>query len=195
MTTTDAQRDIAYIKNIINDSRSIIADNGLGFVFWGVLVSIGLLINYAVLANGYALKVQTVWLVIFAIGIALTVWGIFQDRHNKKVETLAGKFLGAIWIAFLVTMVINGFLGSMYPALVASLLGMAYFPTGYATGFAAFRYLAAGWWIAAIIMFLFPGLYTVVLFAVLMIVFQVLPGILIYRRCKKDVHTAVPITL
>ena len=193
MNTPDPQQEIAYIKGIIDDSRQIIADNGLGFVFWGVLVSIGLFINYTVLANDYALKVQTVWLVIFAFGIAFTAWGIYQDRHHKKVETLAGKFLGAIWIAFLVTMVINGFLGSMYPALAASLLGMAYFPTGYATGFSVFRYLAAGWWTAATIMFLFPGLYTVALFAALMLLLQALPGILIYRRCKKNIVNAVSI--
>jgi hypothetical protein len=192
---TDPQQELTLIKNVIAESRKIIVDNGVGFIVWGLLISIGLFANYIALVNQYAWNVQTVWMIILLVGVAITVWGIIQERRTNKVETLAGKFLGGIWIGFIITMILNGFLGSMYPALAASMLGMAYFPTGYAMGFTVFRFLAAGWWIAAVVMFLNPGLYTVLLFAILIIVFQVLPGLIIYLKCKKGVINAVPTTI
>jgi hypothetical protein len=195
MKTADPQQELAYIKGIISDSRQIIADNGTGFILWGILISVGMVLHYIAVVNSYAWNLAAVWGVIFAVAIGVTILGILKERSRQKVETLGGKFLGAIWIGVIITITLNGFLGNMYPALAASILGLGYFPTGYATGFSMFRYLAAGWWIAAVVMYLFPGLYTILFFAALLIVLQVIPGIIVYRRCQKDVLNAAPITL
>jgi hypothetical protein len=44
------------------------------------------------------------------------------------------------------------------------------------------RNLAFGWWGGAIIMFIFPGLYHLLLMAWMMIAFQTIPGYIIHKN-------------
>lgn len=48
--------------------------------------------------------------------------------------------------------------------------------------------LAYGWWTAAVIMFFWPGEYAVVLLAGLLILFQLIPGLVLYQSRKKESH-------
>ena len=35
--------DLQYMKQIINDSRNLVVDNGMGYIAWGVIIILGLL--------------------------------------------------------------------------------------------------------------------------------------------------------
>ncbi len=191
MATLETQQDLAYIKNIMQEGRKIIVDNGVGFIVWGILIATGMIFNYFALVYRIPGNILLIWGILFGIGILVTVWGAVKDRKRKQAETLAGKFLGAIWVGVIITLSMNGFLGNLHPALAASILGLGYFPTGYVTGFSMFRYLAFAWWAGAAVMFVYPGLYTALVFALMMIVLQVIPGIVVYIRCKHEVSKTV----
>jgi len=47
METKNAELELSLIKKMMEDSRRLNIDNGIHYIFWGILVTIALLINYA----------------------------------------------------------------------------------------------------------------------------------------------------
>jgi hypothetical protein len=48
--------------------------------------------------------------------------------------------------------------------------------------------MAYGWWAAAIITFFWPGEYAVLLLGLLLILFQLIPGLVLYQNWEKKSH-------
>jgi len=70
--------------------------------------------------------------------------------------------------------------------LMASILGIANFVSGVIYDHRWAKSLAYGWWAGAAAMFIFPGLHSLLVFSVLMLVLQIMPGIVFYRIWKKE---------
>ncbi|MCX7878150.1 MAG: hypothetical protein N2510_05840, partial [Ignavibacteria bacterium] len=51
-----------------------------------------------------------------------------------------------------------------------------------------FKFISLGWWSGGILLFIFPGLHSLLVFAVMMICFQLIPGVILYRRFKKIIR-------
>lgn len=91
-------------------------------------------------------------------------------------------------------MTLIGFLGMYSGALKAwgispmmsSVLGIAYFISGIVYGDSWIKYLSLGWWGGAVVMFLLPSLHILLVFAAMMILFQIVPGIIFYIKWKNE---------
>jgi hypothetical protein len=187
MKAHDAQQELEYIKQVMKDSRTSIVDNGSGFILWGLLVGLTFLLWYIVLLNDISLNMNIVKLIVFGAGVLLTVVGVVRESRSATVITTSGNFLGAIWIAFLVTLFLTGLLGLLSLPIAAMLLGMACFSSSYAPGFSMFRSIAIVWWLGAILLnILWPDSIAILLFGGMMIAFLALPGFLMYGRFKKE---------
>ena len=68
--------------------------------------------------------------------------------------------------------------------LISSVLGGTYYVTGLLNGRKLDQKLSYGWWLGAVIMFMLPGKISFLIFAAMMIIFQVIPGIISYRSFK-----------
>ena len=78
---TNPAEDLAYIRQIMNDSKNIIIDNGMGFVIWGILVVIGLTITYAKIQFEWLIDTRIVWAVLIGAGWLYTsLWVPFGFR-------------------------------------------------------------------------------------------------------------------
>jgi hypothetical protein len=101
--------------------------------------------------------------------------------------------MGAVWISAGISMTILGFVGPFSAAyhgvyvspILSAILGIAFFISGFLYDKKWVTYLSAGWWTGAIIMFIYPYLYTLLLMSCMMIAFQIIPGIIMYRDSKK----------
>ncbi|MFC2092924.1 hypothetical protein ACFLSV_03390 [Bacteroidota bacterium] len=194
MDTKQAELEITLIKKIMQDSRKIIVFDGKGFIIWGVLILIGLIGTYISIMMEVSYYVFWLWIIVIGIGWIYNLVTHWIIGSKVRVRTFAGKILGGVWLSCGIAMTLIGFLGTYSGALrgwgispmMSIILGIAYFVSGIIYGHPWAKCLSFGWWGGAIVMFLFPGLHILLIFAVMMIMFLITPGILFYVKWKKE---------
>ncbi len=194
MTDLDAQQELAFIKKVMTDSRKILIDDGKATIFWGLLISFGLLITYFSVAQGWETSLSWFWPALIGFGWTYTIVTEIRHERKRRVKTFAGKIVGAVWIAFGISATILGFVGTVSGAyhgvfispLIAVLLGTAFLVCGVLYGKSWVSYLSIGWWGGAIAMFFMHNLETLLVMIGMLILFQVIPGLVLYREFKKE---------
>ena len=199
METKQAELELSEIKRIMEDSRRIMVDDGTGFILWGILVATGLISSYLSVLGYLSWSVTSIaWFVLIGSGWIITFIQIRKEKKEKKAVTFAGKVAGAIWGAAGITMTIIGFVGSYsglikgmgISPLMACVLAAAFFVSGVIYNDKTFRYISFGWWAGALVMFFWYSPHTLLLFALMIIFMQVLPGFLMYKKWKKEINAA-----
>jgi hypothetical protein len=189
-----ATEELAFLNKVIRDSRRSVVDNGLSFIVWGILVTIGVGSIYIERLNESWSWSGWVWLATIVGGIIFSIlYG--RKRSQSPVQTFASSLLGRLWSALGISMGLVGFVGSIsrmidpmaIAPLMACFLAVSYYVSGIVYDLKWFRNLAFGWWIGAIVMFLWHSPHTLGLYCLLMIAFQIIPGIILYRRWKSTV--------
>lgn len=197
METTQAVSELSVIRKIMEDSRRVNIDNGIHYIFWGILITAALLINYAMLLTKTADQYTGVmWLVLMALGgITDAVIGKKQ-QVKRKVETFAGKILASLWFASGIAMFTFGFIGTMTKAynpifvcpIISTALGISYFTSGAIQQIKWLQNIALGWWAGGILLFIFPSIHTLLVFALMLILFQLIPGIILNKKSKQELN-------
>lgn len=194
MKTEEAEKELSVIRKIMEDSRQIVVDNGIHYIFWGVLVMIALIVNYILLViNAEGKYIGYSWLGLMLSGAIIDIMIARRQSKTVPAATFAGRLLGSLWLSSGIAMFIFGFVGSMTGAynpvficpVIATTLGISFFTSGAIQQLKWFQYLSLGWWGGAIIMFVLPGRHTLVIFAVMLLLFQIIPGIILNRMSKK----------
>lgn len=186
--------DLQYIKQIVKDSRNVVVDNGIGFILWGILISLGLIGSYIDVKIPGDQFSGEIWIGLILIGWIFTYFQWYNHRGKVKKITFAGKIMSATWLSAGIAMTILGFIGTYSGAyhgvyispIIASILGIAFYLTARITESKMMLYAAPVWWAGSIYMFIFPGINTLLVMAGLMLVLQITPGIIFYKKYKSD---------
>jgi hypothetical protein len=188
-----AAEELNFIKNIINESRSSFALNGKPYIFWGILVVVGLLLEFLRKFYDWDFGYMFfVWIFLVAIGWIYAFSENRKHRSEFKAKALGKKILGSVWLACGISMTIFGFLGTLSGAIkgiyvspvVSMILAIAYYVTGVIYDYKWQRNLSFGWWLGAIFLFFFPSQYTNLIMAFMMIGLQIIPGIILLNKVK-----------
>ncbi len=190
-----AEEEISVIKKIMEDSKKAIVDNGWHYIYWGSIVTAALIVNYLMVLNGVSVNSQGMLWFISMTGAAI-LEGIIERRREKdtKVKTFAGKLLNTLWSASGICMFILGFAGVVSGAysaimifpLISIILGMAYLISGIIQGVKWLSFICVFWWSGAVLLLLFPGLHSMLIFAGMIVCFQIVPGMILYIQSKKE---------
>ncbi|MCE1188753.1 MAG: hypothetical protein LWX56_06375 [Ignavibacteria bacterium] len=187
--------ELVFIRKVIVDSRKSLGDNGMGYIVWGVIVVLGLIYTYLNISLKWYFHINIFWTLLMAAG---WLWSItyFKGRiRSLKVSTFAGRIIGSIWlsagvgmtmVAFLATF-IGGVSGDYVSPFIAIILMMAYYISGVVSGSKILKLAALGWFFGAIILFIFSHqIINILLMAILMICFQLIPGLILNIQYKKE---------
>ena len=200
METKNAELELSLIKKMMEDSRRLNIDNGIHYIFWGILVTIALLINYTMLL----LKVPgnyigLAWFILMLSGALID--GIIGRRQSKSsnVTTFTSRIMGSLWFASGIAMFMYGFLGVISKAynplficpIISTSLGISYFTSGAIQQIKWLQNISFGWWAGAAFMFIFPSVHTLLIFAVMMICLQVIPGLILNKKSKQDLLSPI----
>lgn len=195
MENTEAKEQLAVIKKIMDDSRKINFENGFYYIFWGSLISVALIINYYFIVTKSELKsVFILWPVIMLIGIIVAVIYGAKSEKRTNVKTFAGQICNSLWISLGVAIFTFAFIGNIaqayspfyISAMVSVLLGVGYFNSGIIQRINWLRNLGFVWWLGGWFLFYLKGPIIMLTFAIMLILFQVIPGIILYRKYKKE---------
>lgn len=183
-----AQSDLAYIRELMVDTRRAAGVSGAYFILWGVLVGLGLLATWLQVIGVLPYKPLLTWGPVIALGILGNIL-LMRREMQEPVQTPAGRLIGMVWVAVGVTQLIffyaglgTGALpGEQMPAVFSSLIGTGLFLTGVLACLGWLRNMAFGWWAGSLLMFLWPGEHVIALMGLMLLVFYVLPGIVLIR--------------
>lgn len=206
MDPKTAQEELAFIRKVIADSRRVAVDNGLDYVVWGTLVALGMFVTMGLGMLGFkGLVYLLLWIGIMGGGWVYSLGRHLFDRKTARVRTMAGSILSALWlscgIVIMILIFVAGPLTRQSPSpSIAAVLGIGFLVSGVLLDFGYFKVSAVFWWIGSAAMFffespagraLYPAIHVdMLLFAIMMILFQVVPGIILYRRWKNGVTEA-----
>lgn len=200
MDSKQAEQELSVIKTIMEESRKLAIANGIYYIFWGVLVSIALVFTYIIsVSNSAGQHIGITWLAAILTGWTATFFISRKENKTRKVKTFAGRILGAVWISAGIAMTIFGFVGTASHAygaiyicpVIATILGAAFFVSGTIQSQNWVRNLSWGWWAGAILLFVYPSNHSLLVFALMMLLLQTVPGIILYRQRKKNESAAV----
>ncbi len=193
MDDQKALEELSYIKQIMQDSRKTVVDNGIGYITWGIIIVMGLMSSYFMIVNKIKNNYELNWIILIGIGWIFSFVSARKDRKYKST-TMAGKILAGIWFSSGIAMTIVGFVGPVsggikgvfVSAVISIILGVAYFVSGIVYGSRWITLLSIGWWAGAILMLFWPGMQVFWIMSLMMIFFQIIPGLFLYQQAKKE---------
>lgn len=196
MESRQAESELSVIKKIMEDSRRINIDNGIHYIFWGALITVALIVNYIMLLTKTPGNyIGLMWFILMILGAIVDVFIGRRQSIKSPVQTFTSRILGSLWLASGISMFMFGFVGSVTKAynpificpIIATSLGISFFTSGVIQQINWLRNIAFGWWIGAAALFIFPSVHTLLIFAVMIVCFQLIPGIILNRKSKADI--------
>ncbi len=196
MNDTQIFEDVEYVKQMIANNRRALVDNGIMYIATGVYIVVGMAATFLLDALGKYAWMPYVWLVLMALLILVIM--IAQNRidRSRVKNTFATRIFAAVWTACAVPILITSILFfvtgilqlSSLMACVSACMGIAYYLTGVINDLRFMKFLAAGWWVGVGMSLLWSrfgheyqlGLF----FAVLILLLEIVPGIIIYKKWK-----------
>ena len=190
-----AEEEISVIKKIMEDSKKAIVYNGWHYIYWGAIVTAALITNYLMVLNRVSVNSQgMLWFI--SMTAAAILEGIIERRRDKqiKVKTFAGKLLNTLWSASGICMFILGFAGTISGAynaimifpLISIVLGSAYLISGVIQQVKWLSVISLFWWGGALVLLLLPGIHSMLVFAAMIMCFQVTPGVIMFVQSKRE---------
>ncbi len=193
MNENKAIEELQFIRKVIEETKQSVIDDGLDYIFWGILVIVGMFLQFIFIVNKIFFNFVWIWATLIPIG---WVFSIINKRNQKAKHpgTFAGKIIGAIWATGGIAMTIVGFIGPVSGVITywaispfACLIGgMAYYVSGLIIDSKWFKNISYGWWIGGVAMMFVTSYYQFLMMAFIMLFLQTIPGIILYRKYKKQ---------
>lgn len=181
---------LSYIKTFLDKSRLVFRENGFHYLYWGIAVPVWTGLTYLLGHLGLYRLIGWSWMLLYAV--SLVIINIRERRRDRKIRTFAGSIMGYLWIGMLATaaiiilmMLISGNI-SLKPSLavLAAMLGMAFFVTGALMENKKVSLLGGGWWLVCLIMGLIPEFWAPAFMALATILLDFIPGLIFYRNSR-----------
>ena len=127
------EESLRIIEKMLADARNRFYNNGVTFLFWGVLIILACIAQYIMIKMGYSEESNYVWLYAILLGIVLTVFEV-RYKIKRRGKSRLDAYNGMIWLGFGITYVVVIFMCiKLHVYLVGyiwSLLGFGMFASG-----------------------------------------------------------------
>ncbi|MGD0337731.1 MAG: hypothetical protein ABSB78_02975 [Bacteroidota bacterium] len=198
MAAQDAQEELEFVKKVIAESRKTIIQDGADFLRWGILASLGIFASYFYnYFNWQMTHVWIFWAAIVVIGWTFSIQSYIRVRKIKSTS-FTGKIIWSTWIGCGIALTILGFVGPLsgaysavlITAVTSAVMGIGYYANGILIGSRWYIFFAICWWCGSIALFFLHRIESLLIFGLMMVFFQVIPGYIFVRQRKKDVVAA-----
>ena len=182
------EHSLKIIYEMIETSKSNIKDNSFFFLLWGWLVLAASLIHFGLLYVPYQYAFLP-WPILMITGAIISAIAGYRMGKKAKVMSHIDKMMAYLWYGFfvvimiIISMALAGILtwSLTYP-LIISMYGLGTFVSG---GVLKFRPLINGGiasWFIAIIAFLVPSHYVLLLTGLSILIAYLIPGYMLKAK-------------
>lgn len=195
-----ADESLKFIKSLVEDNRKMALGSGMPSIVWGLFVITALVLTYwgtkQPITNGFYYMI--VWLTASGLGWVVS-YLVERQREKYSVSTYSQQILGVIWICHGIIMMILAFVATSarvisweaISPMMGTVLGSAYFINGWLNQYKWLSVVGILWWASSIAMFYlmyysFMQANSLLYFAGLMFLLQVVPGIKLERLWRKE---------
>ncbi|HZG24212.1 MAG TPA: hypothetical protein VEZ17_06500 [Chitinophagaceae bacterium] len=185
---------IALIESMINKAKNQFSDNGHLYLLWGWVIFICSAGQFILMNVATVQQPQAIWTLSWLAFIYQLVY-LFRARKKRKVKTYADAIVGYVWLSFVISMFLIGFIigfkeqtqsFNIAYAVFLALYGIPTFLSGIILRFKPLITGGIGCWILAVIAaFTSPQIHLLLISAA-MIVAWIIPGYLLRSRFKNQ---------
>ncbi len=192
--TITQEESLAIIESMINKAKNRFSENGFLYLLWGWVIlfcSLGqFILLYIVHYAQYYLVWTTTWLALIVQVIYL-----YKKKKRARVRTYTADIVGYVWLAFIIMMLILGFIvgqivGPSYYTfaniIFLVLYGMPTFLSGIILRFRPLVAGGIGCWILSVLAGFIPYEYQLLFLAGGVIIAWIIPGYLLRARYKLE---------
>lgn len=192
---------LTQVERALEQGERIEPFRGVLFIFWGVLVSKCLFLQWAIFTYDVPIDGWLfVWTPSFLFGVlcmlvyARSALGdFFHAPLTSRLTRGLWLACGAAYIIFVLESVLLGGVSPyLLPGIFAVLIGVGFFVEGMAEGTRLYQGLGVAWWAGAFLLFLEPGVDSLAALGVMIMLLQVLPATLLFLK-KRKVYRAKPL--
>jgi hypothetical protein len=196
VTDDQVRLDIAFIRRAIEEGGTYATGYGPNMLVWGAVVALGYLWTYAFVRGWSPIAPSIIWPVCLGVGwlysLRRLARRIVADRNDLRTRGPMAQALAMLWLGcgtFLTILAIavltsgDRSLG-WCDAVIAGVLGIAFFASASLSNLPWLRWVAVAWWIGEIAFFALrhDAALRLPLAATLMLVLLAGPGLLLLRR-------------
>lgn len=187
---TDVEDNIAFIRRTIEDGRAYARRRSPDLLVWGVFVAAGYIATYAFVRHWISLSPNWIWTgCIVPPGLysfRRLAARLFGQSNAAPARSPMAAAMAMLWLGcgiFLVTLAVaihwNAAVSfNSFDAIVAGVLGIAFFAGSFLCNLPWMRAVAAAWWIGEFVLFgLHDRLESLLLSAALTLVLLVGSGV------------------
>lgn len=190
LKNSSVEQDIAFIRNVIEKSRNDVAENGINYIIWGVLVSLTLIATYFFIEYEVYNYIYYAWGSVIVLGWGLSAFLYTKSKDEERTVSHLTKIYGYVWLSICVGISVSIFLGiypRYFPVLttISIIMGVGFFISSYIVDTKILFFCAIMWWLSSFMFFFWQTNESLLIFAIMMLLFQVLPGIILKNRWKK----------
>jgi hypothetical protein len=193
MSSETAAQDLAYIRRLMQDTHFATVAHGHFFVVWGIIVSVGLVLTWLMATGELKVPWYGIWAPLIASGWAYTFFAVRRGLRTQPTLSNLGRLIGHAWMTSGVAMTLTFFVGMPLgvitwkagAGLIGVFMGMGVMLTALIAEIPWLIYVAIGWWLGAVILWLVPGMDTLAVLGVLVALLQIVPGIVLTMQNRR----------
>lgn len=183
-----AQENLAYVRRVMEETRSLALDLSYYFILFGALVVFGTALSYLLVTLSRWTFIPWMWVIVMGAGMIVAM--IRSRRIGRQVNSLIRRFLVATWLMVLVMVAVLclsfGLIGvlslSIALAITSASIGMGYAISAVLARSFALGLLSLPWWIGGILIPLAGDWYGPAILGGLTLFFELIPGIVMKWR-------------
>lgn len=187
MERREAERDLKEIRRMLKETEEEvrqIAINGADYqILWGILVLIGLGVNFLLVKTKLFIWIPIEWLLIMVLGWFLSHRITKREFNQTGIITFVGRAEGIVWFATSIGIVLiilfcwisRFFDPVLIPSFISILVGNAFFISSFLLSSRISSLISPLWWIGAIVMAINPGI-TLPVYSGLIVLTMIVPG-------------------
>jgi hypothetical protein len=188
-----ARENIAFIRRAIEEGGAYATARGPDMLVWGVAVAIGYLGTYAFVRGWSPIMPNALWAACLGLPWLYSLHRLFRRFFGSAPSTRGpmAQGLSMLWLGclvFLTTLAIavcwdGEIRRGWFDAVVAGIMGTAFFATSWLANLPWLRWVALAWWLGELALFAWrhhPEM--LLLAAALMLVLLAGPGLILLTR-------------
>jgi len=188
------EQSLHVIQSMIEKARNQFSENGHLYLLWGWVVFVCSVAQFTLLKFFQYEKHYMVWMLTWLAVIYQFIY-LAKRKRKEKVKTYTDSIVSFVWLTFVVTMILMGFIiangqsPEYYKLINSVFLALYAIPTFLSGIILRFRPLIIGgiscWGLAVLSNFM-PYDYQLLLLSLAMVIAWIIPGYLLRAKYKEQ---------